>query len=66
MLMAHIVRESVDKGYEGRIIVDAVASSADFYRRMGFIETEESLAFAPEMILTPEAALDFLSDITGE
>lgn len=66
MLMAHIVRESIDKGYEGRIIVDAVASSADFYRRMGFIETEESLASVPEIILTPEAALDFLSDITGE
>lgn len=66
MLMAHIVRESIDLGYEGRIIVDAVGSSADFYRRMGFIETGSSLAFAPEMVLTPEAARNFLSDIAGE
>ena len=66
MLMAHIVTESIDKGYEGRIIVDAVGSSANFYQRMGFIETGESLAIAPEMVLTSEAARNFLSDIAGE
>lgn len=66
MLMAQIVRESIDLGYEGRIIVDAVASSADFHRRMGFIETGSSSAFAPEMVLTPEAARDFLDNLIGE
>lgn len=65
-LMAQIVRESIDLGYEGQIVVDAVAESADFYRRMGFIETGESSASAPEMVLTPEAARDFLDDLIGE
>ena len=66
MLMAYIVRESIDKGYEGQIIVDAVGGTPSFYRRMGFIETRESLASVPEMVLTPEAARNFLSDIAGE
>ena len=66
MLMAHIVTESIDKGYEGRIIVDAVGGTADFYQRMGFIETEQGAASTPEMALTPEAARDFLDDVTGE
>ena len=66
MLMAQIVRESIDKGYGGRIIVDAVGGTADFYQRMGFIETEQGAASTPEMALTPEAARDFLDDVTGE
>lgn len=66
MLMAQIVRESIDLGYEGQIIVDAVAGTTDFYRRMGFIETGSSSASAPEMVLTPEAARDFLDDLIGE
>lgn len=66
MLMALIVRESRDQGYEGRIMVDAVGGTAEFYRRMGFIETEFSSTLAPEMVLTPEAARDFLDDLIGE
>ena len=33
---------------------------------MGFIETGEGSASAPEMLLTPEAARNFLDDVTGE
>lgn len=66
MLMAFIVRESINKGYCGRVVVDAVGSTADFYRRMGFIETELGSAITPEMALTSEAALDFLYELTGE
>lgn len=66
MLMAQIVRESIDKGKGGRIVVDAISGTADFYRRMGFIETESSSAITPEMVLTPEAAQDFLDNVTGE
>lgn len=65
-LMAQIVRETIDKGYGGRIIVDAVGGTAEFYRTMGFIETGEGSASAPEMVLTPEAARDFLDDVTGK
>jgi hypothetical protein len=65
MLMAQIVRESIDQGYGGQIIVDAVGT-ADFYRTMGFIETGFGSASAPEMVLTSEAARDFLDDVTGE
>lgn len=66
MLMAFIVRESINKGYGGRVVVDAVGSTADFYRRMGFIETELGSAITPEMALTSEAALYFLNELTGE
>lgn len=66
MLMATIVRESIEQGYGGQIMVDAVGGTTDFYRTMGFIETEEGAASAPEMVLTPEAARDFLDDVTGE
>ncbi len=66
MLMAQIVRESINKGYGGRVVVDAVGSTADFYRRMGFIETEAGSAITPEMALTSEAALYFLYELTGE
>lgn len=66
MLMAQIVRESTERGYRGQIIVDAVGGTADFYRTMGFVETEEGSASAPEMVLTPEAARDFLDDVAGE
>ena len=66
MLMAQIVRESIDKGYGGRVVVDAIGSTADFYRIMGFIETGEGEGFTPEMALTPEAARDFLDELTGE
>lgn len=66
MLMTWIVRESINKGYGGRILVDAVSSTADFYRRMGFMETEPGAASTPEMALTPEAARDFLNNMTGE
>lgn len=66
MLMAQIVRESIDKGYGGRVVVDAVGGTADFYQRMGFIETEAGSTITPEMALTPEAARDFLDELTGE
>lgn len=66
MLMAFIVRESINKGLGGRVVVDAVGSTADFYRRMGFIETEAGSAITPEMALTPLAALYFLNELTGE
>lgn len=66
MLMAQIVRESIEQGYGGQIMVDAVGGTADFYRTMGFIDTEEGSASAPEMVLTLEAARDFLNDVTGE
>ncbi len=66
MLMAQIIRESIDKGYGGRIVVDAVGGTADFYRRIGFIETQQGSAIAPEMVLAPEAARDFLDDVAGE
>lgn len=66
MLMAFIVRESINKGLGGRVVVDAIGSTADFYRRMGFIETGEGSAISPEMALTSEAALYFLYELTGE
>jgi hypothetical protein len=66
ILMAQIVRESIEKGYGGRVVVDAVGGTADFYRRMGFIETEAGSAITPEMALSPEAARDFLDELTGE
>lgn len=62
MLMAQIIRESIERGFRGQIVVDAVGETADFYRTMGFRETEEGSASAPEMLLTPEAARDFLND----
>ena len=65
-LMAQIVRESIDRGYRGQIMVDAVGGTADFYRTIGFIETEEGSVSAPEMVLTLEAARNFLDDVTGE
>lgn len=66
MLMAFIVRESINKGYCGRIVVDAIGGAADFYRRMGFIETEAGSTITPEMALAPEAAQNFLNELTGE
>ena len=47
-------------------MIDAVGGTADFYRTMGFIETEEGSVSAPEMVLSPEAARDFLNYVTGE
>lgn len=46
--------------------LDAVGGTANFYRRMGFIETEPGETITSEMALTPEVARDFLDDVTGE
>ena len=54
-LVRAISRESFDRGYNGRIIVD-VAGSSEFYKKMGFVETGEGSINIPEMILTTEAA----------
>jgi hypothetical protein len=59
--MHSIVRESLDRGYNGRIIVDATGS-AGFYRKMGFIETGEGSINAPEMVLTSEAAKKLMEE----
>lgn len=60
-LIHSIVRESLDRGYNGRIIVDAVGS-AGFYRKMGFVETGEGSVNAPEMVLTSEAAKKLMEE----
>lgn len=54
-LVCSIARESFERGYNGRIIVDA-AGSAGFYQKMGFVETGEGSINIPEMVLTSEAA----------
>ncbi len=58
-LMVDLVRESFMLGYEGRILLEAVSGSPTFYQRIGFVRTGFAFA-APEMELTPEAALEFL------
>jgi predicted N-acetyltransferase YhbS len=60
-LIRLIVRESFDRGYNGRIIVD-VAGSAGFYRKIGFIETGEGSVNIPEMVLTTEAAKKLIEE----
>lgn len=54
--MVELVEESISSGYEGRIIVNAVAGSPPFYERISFVATGEGSASAPEMELSPEAA----------
>jgi hypothetical protein len=60
-LIRSISRESFDRGYNGRIIVDVVGS-AGFYKKMGFVETGEGSVNIPEMVLTSEAAKKLLEE----
>jgi predicted acetyltransferase len=60
-LICSIVRESFDRGYNGRIIVD-VAGSAGFYQKMGFIGTGAGSVNIPEMVLTSEAASKLIEE----
>jgi hypothetical protein len=60
-LICSIVRESFDRGYNGRIIVD-VAGSAGFYQKMGFVETGAGSVNIPEMVLTSEAASKLIEE----
>jgi hypothetical protein len=60
-LVQSISRESFDRGYNGRIIVD-VAGSAGFYKKMGFVETGEGSVNIPEMVLTSEAAKKLIEE----
>jgi hypothetical protein len=60
-LIRSISRESFDRGYNGRIIVD-VAGSAGFYKKMGFVETGEGSVNIPEMVLTTEAAKKLIEE----
>jgi hypothetical protein len=60
-LIYWIVRESFDRGYNGRIIVDVVGS-AGFYHKMGFVETGEGSINAPEMVLTSAAAKKLMEE----
>jgi predicted N-acetyltransferase YhbS len=60
-LIRSISRESLDRGYNGRIIVD-VAGSAEFYKKMGFVETGERSVNIPEMVLTSEAAKKLIEE----
>ncbi|WP_310429414.1 GNAT family N-acetyltransferase [Chamaesiphon sp. VAR_48_metabat_135_sub] len=60
-LICSIVRESFDRGYNGRIIVD-VAGSAGFYQKMGFIETGEGSVNIPEMVLIAVAARKLIEE----
>jgi hypothetical protein len=60
-LVCSIARESVNRGYNGRIMVDA-AGSAGFYKKMGFVETGEGSSNIPEMVLTLEAAKKLIEE----
>jgi predicted acetyltransferase len=60
-LICSIVKESFDKGYNGRTIVD-VAGSAGFYQKMGFVETGAGSVNIPEMVLTSEAASKLIEE----
>jgi hypothetical protein len=54
-LIRSIVRESLERGYNGRIIVD-VTGSFGFYQKMGFVDTGRGSENIPEMVLTSAAA----------
>ena len=60
-LIRSIVRESLDRGYNGRIIVD-VTGSIGFYQKMGFIDTGRGSENIPEMLLTSEAAQKLIEE----
>ncbi len=45
-LIRSIVSESLDRGYNGRIIVD-VTGSIEFYQKMGFVDTGQGSANIP-------------------
>ena len=60
-LIRSISRESFDRGYNGRILVD-VAGSAEFYKKIGFVETGEGSVNIPEMVLTTEAAKKLIEE----
>ena len=60
-LIRSISRERFDRGYNGRIIL-AVAGSAGFYKKMGFVETGEGSVNIPEMVLTTEAAKKLIEE----
>ncbi len=60
-LIRSIVRESLDRGYNGRIIVD-VTGSIGFYQKMGFVDTGGGSANIPEMLLTLAAAQKLIEE----
>jgi hypothetical protein len=60
-LIRSIVRESLDRGYNGQIIVD-VTGSVGFYQKMGFVDTGRGSANIPEMVLTAEAAQKLIEE----
>lgn len=60
-LIRSIVRESLDRGYNGRIIVD-VTGSIGFYQKMGFVDTGRGSDNIPEMLLTSEAAQKLIEE----
>jgi len=59
-LMVKLVQESISKGYSGRIMLEAVSGTTEFYQRIGFVRTGFGSDAAPEMELTPIAARDLL------
>lgn len=59
-LMVKLVQESISKGYSGRIMLEAVSGTSEFYQRIGFVRTGFGSDAAPEMELTPIAARELL------
>ena len=60
-LIRSIVRESLDRGCNGRIIVD-VTGSIGFYQKMGFVDTGGGSENIPEMLLTSAAAQKLIEE----
>ncbi len=60
-LMAELARESDRNGHSGRIILNAIPDAVEFYQKIGFVETGEGSPNAPEMELTPRAALRLIN-----
>lgn len=60
-LMALLARESDSNGHSGRILLYAIPDAVEFYRKIGFIDTEEGSPNAPEMELTPTAAVRLMN-----
>ncbi len=60
-LIRSIVRESLERGYNGRIIVD-VTGSIGFYQKMGFVDTGRGSENIPEMLLISAAAQKLIEE----
>ncbi len=59
VLLAEIVKESINKGHKGEIRLSSLPGSASFYMRIGLVEDDDS----GEMILSSQNAREFLRDV---